>query len=550
MAHPLTEAHPEFRRIARRYRRPIMSATLLLSAASMFALGVPLALKYMVEAYQAGGDYLAWGIGGAGILVATLGMQALGKLRATSISERLKARLRVKLYTILLGRDVGFHREHGPGDLMSALYTDLDQYSALYTTLLPTGIATVLIIGGALAALVRLDPALALVLLVAAAAVFIVMRLVLRKFRGMSRDLHERLSDIYKSINESLRQILVIKSFSLGPWASGRLEKKFAGVIDLNVRLQFYHGLLSLAVQLAMAAALLAGWIVLSQSQSIEGLGTQLSALLYGLLLVRQVGTAAGLVASYRRAQGAMDRLSGLLTRQREIPAPGRAGVPQLEKIDVHGLSFSYRDKPVLDRLELTLKAGETVALIGANGSGKTTLLNLLVGLETPPPGTVSWNGLDLRELDKEALRRRVAYLPQESLLSQATIAENLRMGKLDASDVELWQAAERAGVAEAIRRVEGDLGYLLGSEGSRLSGGEKRRLALARLLVRNDADLYLLDEPTEGLDPDSEQDILETALGALSGKAVLLVTHRTAVLQHVGRVLRLENGRLEEVKR
>jgi ABC-type multidrug transport system fused ATPase/permease subunit len=547
MTHRLIKDHPEFRNIARRFQVPLLLATGLLSVASLLALGIPLDLKNMVEGYVVDDSYLKWALTGAAMLGVMLVMQALGRLRTTSISERLKARMRLHLYEKLLGRHMAFHREHGPGDLISAMYTDLDQFSALYTALVPSGVASGLILVGALAALVRLDPGLAGLLFAAAAIVFVLMRLLFRKFRQMGRELHEQLGGIYRAINETLRQVMVIKSLRLTGWASDRLKQQLADIIDLNVRLQFYYGLLSLVVQVLLVAALLAGWVVLSQSAAIEGLGTQLSALLYGLLLVRQVGNVAGLVAQYRRAQGAMDRLANLLGDGSRAPGGRDPHIGTLRQLDIRNLNFKYDERFVLDRVSVTFDAGDRVAIVGANGAGKTTLINLLAGLEEPPAGAIFWNGADLRGLDVDTLRQHIAYMPQDSLLSQATIADNLRMGRLDAGDDELWAAAERAGVAGTIRRLDAGMDYLLGSEGSRLSGGEQRRLALARLLLRTDADLYLLDEPTEGLDPESENDILTTALEALAGKTVLLVTHRPAVLGHVDRVLRMSEGRLTE---
>jgi ATP-binding cassette subfamily B protein len=548
MTHPLLQHHPGFRHIARAFRLPVLVAAALMSSAALLALGVPVALKNLVEAYRAGGAYLPWVLAGAGLLVGAVVLQAVGRLRTTVVSERLKARYRLHLYDKLMRRSMAFHREHGPGDLMSAIYADLEQMSALHTSLLPSGVASALIILGAGFALARLDPALAAILSLAAAAAFLMSRLVFSQFRSMGRDLQERYSHIYRAVSETFRQALVIKSHRLTGWAGRRYRDKLDNVIDLSVRLQFFHGLQSLLVQVILAAALLVGWVLLSQSSSIDGLGVQLSTLLYGLLLVRQVGAMAGLVARYRQAQGAMDRLGDLLG-EADSAAEGRlTRLPALDALEIDGLDFHYGQRQVLDRVSLALRAGERIALIGPNGAGKTTLLNVLVRLERAPRGTVTWNGTDLCDLDADAIRQRVAYLPQDSLLTQATIAENLRMGKLDATEAELWRAAERAGIAPAIRGQEHGMDTLLGSEGSRLSGGEKRRLALARLLIREDADLYLLDEPTEGLDPESERDILATALRALQGKTVILVTHRPAVLDFADRVLRMDNGRLQDV--
>ncbi|NIM71384.1 MAG: ATP-binding cassette domain-containing protein [Xanthomonadales bacterium] len=550
MAHLLLSEHPDFRAIARRHQASVMLATVLMSLASLLALGVPLALKNLVEELTAGGDYLRWAAVGALLLAAGLGLQAIGRLRSTLVFEQLKTRMRLRLFEKLLGQRLAFHREHGAGDLTSALYTDIDQFSTLYTSLIPSAVAGALIVMGALFALARLDPLLAGVLFAAAAIVFSGARLLLRHFRNISRDLHDQYSDIYRTIDETLHQVLVIKSHRLNRWASERLRGKLEAVIDLSVRLQFYHGMLSLTVQVLLAGALLTSWVLLARSADTAALGTQLSALLYGLLLVRQVGSAAGLVARYRQAQGAMDRLQELLAGRTGEPEPEPASPPlePLRRLEIAGLDFRYAERPVLRAVHLTLEAGQRVALVGPNGAGKTTLLNLLIGLERPPAGVMRWNGHDLAAIPAERLRRSVAYMPQDSLLTQASIADNIRMGRLDASDQDLWAAARRAGVERLIRSQAAGMETVLGAEGSKLSGGEQRRLALARLLIRPGADLYLLDEPTEGLDPEAEQGIITTALDALQGKTVLLVTHRPAVLAYVDRVLRLDDGVLTEL--
>ena len=551
MAHPLLNNHPAFGRIARHYHAPILMATLIMAAASILALGFPWALKNMVEQYAVEGAFLYWAVAGSVLLVLGLLLQAFGSLRATMVAERLKASLRLQLYRKLLGKQMAFHREHGPGDLMSALYSDVDQISSLYTNLLPSGISSGLILTGAFIALARLDSQLAVVLLAASGVVFVLTRLAFRRIRKLGRALHEQFGRVYMAVNETLRQVMVIKTHRLSDWASERLNREQHKIVKLNVRLRFYYGAMSIVVQLLLATALLTGWTLLTRTTSPESLGTQLSALLYGLLLIRQVGAGAGLVAQYRQAQGAMDRLNELLgSRSRERAATSNQSGQELERferLDVIDLDFFYQEKQVLSQVSVTLQAGQRVTLVGANGAGKTTLLNLLVGLECAPPGSISWNGTDFSTLDPDFLRSRMAYLPQDSLLSQATIADNLRMGDLGAADDSLWSAAEQAGIAETIRAQENGMDTLLGSEGSRLSGGEKRRLALARLLIRKDADLYLLDEPTEGLDPEGEQQILSTTLEALEGKTVILITHRPAALEWVDRVWRMKNGKLSE---
>ncbi|NNL94540.1 MAG: ABC transporter ATP-binding protein [Xanthomonadales bacterium] len=544
MSHRLLKKNPLFRDEIRRHRASILIAAAILSLASLLALGIPLAVKRLAEEWAAGNSWTIWLLAGGVFLLLSLGLQTYGGLKSTEVSERLKTALQRQLFRRFMGQEMAFHRAQGPGELISAIYTDIQAVAGLYSRLLPSGVSGLLLLAGATVALIQLSPGLALVLAGATLLSLIVSRMLLRHIRARAAEINEHTSQIYRLINEALHQVMVIKINRLSGWAEERLRKHHGRMVELTVRLQFLQGVLSMTVQLLLASALIAGWIVLTHSAAADELGTQLSALLFGLLLVRQLGSLAGLLGTYRQAQGAMDRLDSLLDTGPPA-ASGKALPPELQRVRVTGLNFFYGEEAALSNVTFDLRRGEIVAITGPNGAGKTTLFNILSALEPIAPGSVFWNDMDITGFDRTALLSKVAYLPQDSLLGQASIADNIRMGKLDASDSEIEQAAERAGVGDVIRRHPDGLDTVLGSEGSRISGGESRRIALARLLIHDDADLYLLDEPTEGLDAGSELSILDTALKALEGKTVLIITHRPAVLERVQRHLRMENGRV-----
>jgi thiol reductant ABC exporter CydD subunit len=214
---------------------------------------------------------------------------------------------------------------------------------------------------------------------------------------------------------------------------------------------------------------------------------------------------------------------------------------PALTEITVEGLRVSYPDRsePALDDISLTVKEGEVLALVGPSGCGKSTLLSVLLGLVTPELGGVRVGGVDLAEIDLDAWRARLAWVPQRPHLFKASIAQNVRLGRLDASTDDVWAAISAAGLTDAMRKLPDGLDTVLGDRGAGLSAGERQRVALARAFLR-DAPLLLLDEPTANLDGGTERDIVQSIERLAEGRTVVLVAHRPALIAVADRVLSL----------
>jgi thiol reductant ABC exporter CydD subunit len=225
-------------------------------------------------------------------------------------------------------------------------------------------------------------------------------------------------------------------------------------------------------------------------------------------------------------------------------PTPGaRTDFPEeaLAGLTVEGLRVSYpgRSKPALDDVSLTIKEGEVLALVGPSGCGKSTLLSVLLGLVTPELGEVRVGDVDLAELDLDAWRARLAWVPQRPHLFKASIAQNVRLGRSGASTDEVWAAISAAGLTDVVRNLPDGLDTVLGDHGAGLSAGERQRVALARAFLR-DAPLLLLDEPTASLDGETEQEIVQTLRRLAEGRTVVLVAHRPALIGIADRVLSL----------
>jgi thiol reductant ABC exporter CydD subunit len=214
---------------------------------------------------------------------------------------------------------------------------------------------------------------------------------------------------------------------------------------------------------------------------------------------------------------------------------------PAVSDLEVDGLRVTYpgRREPALDGVSLTVQAGEVLALAGPSGCGKSTLLGVLLGLLRPDRGSVRIGGVDLAELDLDAWRARLAWVPQRPHLFKASIAENVRLGRSDASPEEVRAAISQAGLADVVRALPEGLDTVLGERGAGLSAGERQRVALARAFLR-DAPLLLLDEPTAGLDGQTEQEIVRSIRLLSRGRTVVLVAHRPALMAMADRVLEL----------
>ncbi len=212
---------------------------------------------------------------------------------------------------------------------------------------------------------------------------------------------------------------------------------------------------------------------------------------------------------------------------------------PALAGLTVEGLRVSYpgRSEPALDGVSLTIGEGEVLALVGPSGCGKSTLLGVLLGLLTPELGSVCVGDVDLAELDRDAWRSRLAWVPQRPHLFAASIAQNVRLGRSGASNAEVWDAISAAGLTDVVRQLPQGLDTVLGDRGAGLSAGERQRVALARAFLR-DAPLLLLDEPTANLDGQTERDIVQAIRRLARGRTVVLVAHRPALIAVADRVL------------
>ena len=252
------------------------------------------------------------------------------------------------------------------------------------------------------------------------------------------------------------------------------------------------------------------------------------------------------------RASGAAARLAELLAEQPEIAPPARPATlpePARGALQFQGVHFHYptrREVAALNGFTLDVRPGETVAVVGPSGAGKTTLFQLAQRFYDPDAGRVLIDGVPLTDADPAAVRARIAMVPQETVIFSASARDNLRYGRWDATDDELWAAAEAANAAEFLRALPDRLDTFLGEGGARLSGGQRQRVTIARALLR-DAPILLLDEATSALDAESEQLVQQALERLMANRTTLVIAHRLATVRAAERIVVMNEGRIVE---
>jgi len=342
-----------------------------------------------------------------------------------------------------------------------------------------------------------------------------------------------------------------IKTFTRETRESDRYRRQVQHIVHLSAAERRIHAALGPALQFLAAAGLLLVLWLMSTGTEARSSAETVSFLLYAALLTRPVGALADVYGQARRTRGALERLHEVLT---ERPEPLLRSGPELPpvrgEIEYREVNFAYPGRPpVLQGLNLRIRAGETIAVTGENGAGKSTLAHLLLRLAEPTAGRILVDGIDIADVTLASLRRQIGVVPQHVLLFNGPVRDNIAYGREDASEAQVEAAARAAQAHEFIAALPQGYDSVIGDEGIRLSGGQRQRLALARALLKDPA-ILILDEATSQLDPEGERRFVEECRAGFAGRTVILITHRPAALVLADRVVRLEDGVIAEERR
>jgi len=544
------------------YRGRVALAAIALLVAAAATLVVPLAFRQMIDvgfaaraAVSGRANVNLWFLALFGVAVVLALGTALRFYSVSWLGERVTADLRRAVYRQVLRQDARFFETLKTGEVLSRLNTDTTLIQTLVGTSISLGLRNALLFAGALVMLIVTSPQLASIIVGLLLLVVLPILVFGRRVRRLSRVSQDALADSSALAGETLNAVQIVQAYAREPLEAQRFgastESAFASAIR---RVRARSLLTALAIVLVFGAIVFVLWLgahAVLEGRLTAGLLTQF--ILYAALVAGATGAIAEVLGDVQRAAGATERLLELLEAEPAIRAPAEPVrlVPSGggSRVAFESVTFSYPSRPgerALDRVTLEVAPGETVALVGPSGAGKTTLFQLLLRFHDPSSGAIRLDGVDLRRLDPADLRGAIGLVSQDSVVFSADAMENIRYGRLEASDAEVIEAARAAHAHEFIEKLPEGYRTFLGERGVRLSGGQRQRIAIARALLKNPP-LLLLDEATSALDAESERAVQDALERAMRGRTTLVIAHRLATVAGADRIVVLERGRVAD---
>jgi len=526
---------------------------LALAVSSTATLSLPVAVRYMIDRGFSGGGQINLAFGLLFAVAVVLAVATAARFFFVSLlGEKVVADLRGRLYAHLVGLDIGFHDRSRSGELVSRLSADSELLRSVIGTTMSVALRSSVTVVGSLVMLFVTSPHLAAYSLVGIPLSVLPIVLGARRLEKASRASQDRVADANALAAETLGAVRTVQAYAREPYERGRFEHALqVAVGTARRRIAAQAAVTAAAIVLVFGAIVLVLWS--GAHQVIDGsmsAGTLGQFVLYALIGGGSVGALAEVWNELQRAAGGMGRISELLQERPQVaapPDPAPLPAPLRGEIRFEQVRFHYpgrEDAPALDGFDLHVRPGETVALVGPSGAGKSTVLSLLLRFHDPQSGRVCIDGLDLRRADPSALRAQVALVPQQPVLFAASARDNIRYGRLEATDAEVEAAARAAEADEFVRALPGGYASELGERGTRLSGGQQQRIAIARALLK-DAPVLLLDEATSALDAQSERAVQHALENLMRGRTTLVIAHRLATVLKADRIVVMDRGRI-----
>jgi ATP-binding cassette subfamily B protein len=534
-------------------RMAVAGVALVVAAGCVLVLGQ--GLKQVIDAGFSGADAASLDTALFALLAIVCVLAAATYTRFYSVSwigERVSADIRRAVFGHLLEQSPGFFETMRTGEVISRLTNDTVLLELVIGSSASFALRNTLILLGALAMLVITSPKLTALVLLGVPLVIVPILLFGRRVRRLSRASQDRIADVSTHIDESLHEIRTVQSYG----HEGKDREQFGARVEqafatAKLRIGQRAILTALVMLLAFGAVGVILWIGGHDVLAGQITAGELSAFVfYAVLVAGAVGAISEVVGDLQRAAGATERLMELLATEPAIRAPAQPQAlpePPRGEVRFERVTFRYPSRPdaaALSEFSLSVARGEKVALVGPSGAGKSTVFQMLLRYYDPESGRITLDGVEVRNADPKAVRRRIALVPQDPVIFAASVAENVRYGRPEASDAEVRSACEAAYATEFIDRLPEGMGSFLGERGVRLSGGQRQRLSIARALLADRA-VLLLDEATSSLDAESESYVQRALEHLMRGRTTLVVAHRLATVKNADRIVVMDYGRV-----
>jgi ATP-binding cassette, subfamily B, bacterial len=534
------------------YRGRLALAILALAAAAGATLAVPVAVRSIIDHGFADPLLITRYFGTMLAIVTVLAIASGCRFYLVNwLSERVVADLRQHAFSHLLELSAYFYEQTRTGEVVSRLTADATQIKATFGFAASVALRNAVLLAGSVVLMVLTSPHLSGLTLIALPLIVAPLVVFGRRVRRLSRLAQDRLAGSAATAQETLSAISIVQAYGQ--------ERRIAGAFDRETEEAFQA-----ARRRSKARALLTASIIFLSLGSIVAIlwlgardvadgnlsaGTLGQFVLYAAIAASAIGELSQVWGEIQLAAGAAERIGELLDTQPLIKAPRNAQrlPPPKGGAAFKNVSFRYPSRPdiaALSCLSFSAEPGETVAIVGPSGAGKTTIFNLLLRYYNADEGIIEVDGADIAKADPKEVRERFAIVPQEGIVFSASIADNIRFGKPDASEDDVLAAAKIAHVSEFALRLPQGFGTLSGERGVTLSGGQRQRIALARAILK-DAPILLLDEATSSLDAESEHAVQDALQKLKSGRTTLVVAHRLATVRNADRIIVLDQGRM-----
>ena len=539
----------------RPYRTELILALVSLVIAAVAGMAFPQAFKLIIDrgfkSSSAGGiGIYFWGL--LGVVFINAVFAAIRFYYVSWLGERSVADLRMAVHRHMLSLHPGFFEENRPSEVTSRLTAD----TSVIQTVVDTSFSMALRNGvqglGGLVYMAYISPKLTGLMLLVIPIVIGPIIVLGRRVRGLSRASQDRIADVAGQVQESLSAIKIVQAFT----QEGRAARRFSDAVErafgtARKRFTVRAFMTATIMFLVFGAITLVLWQGALDVIAGRMTGGDITAFVIAAIITSAAfGALTETYGDIMRAIGASSRIAELLREVPAIRAPAHpVALPQPPRgaLAMRGVEFRYPTRPdvaALHDFSLVVRPGETVAIVGPSGAGKSTIFQLIQRFYDPERGEIRIDGVPLTSADPAEVRGRIAFVPQETVIFGASARENILYGRPDASDAEVWAAAEAANAAEFLRALPQGLDTFLGESGTRLSGGQRQRIAIARAVLKN-APLLLLDEATSSLDAESEH-LVQGALDRLmQARTTIVIAHRLATVRGADRIIVLEAGRI-----